>query len=229
MRRITVPLPCLACLCTLALAFPAAAAVTTLSGGDPGEGFAPRYTTIAARDFFPNAGQVPLTVQTVTFPTNDTAITLPGGPSLGGTAPSLGASANDTAFSTVLKNIYYGGTMTTDVSGLTAGLPYQLDLLVATNGFGSRRMRVEFRDSSNAVLFSELPFIILSTNAYDISRTIVAPADGIIRVAAIGAPDATYTDPNAIVSALVVTLPEPASLSLLALGCLLVTRRPRGA
>lgn len=79
------------------------------------------------------------------------------------------------------------------------------------------------------MLLSESPFIILSANAYDVSNTLIAPADGIPRVAAIGAPDATYTDPNAIVSALLVTIPEPASLSLLVLSglALLPRRSPR--
>lgn len=49
-----------------AAAWSASAAVTTLTGGDPGEGFAPKWITVAARDLCPNGGQLALTVQTVT-------------------------------------------------------------------------------------------------------------------------------------------------------------------
>ena len=73
---------------------PAAASTITLSGGDPGEGYAPLGTTFAAV----NVGEaLAFTVQGVNFAVSDPRISLSAGAPSNQNVANLGASVNDVA------------------------------------------------------------------------------------------------------------------------------------
>ena len=214
---------------------PARAAVITLTTGGRGTtGFNPWPVSYAAVDFYKNGGQTnPLSVQNVGFDTNASAITGPAGGSTGTTPVSslTGSPTNDANLETVGKNVLYGSTLTITVSGLTSGVNYQFDLFASAYGLGGsgHRESINYLTSANAVITTEPAFVVSTTaNAiYDAVNAITAPSDGIVKVQVVDAANGTFTDPNAVVGALSITTPEPASLTLLGLGGLMILRRRR--
>src|SRR5262249_34581293 len=98
------------------LSVPAAASTITVTGGDPGEGYAPLPITFAAL----NLGSAAVfTVQGVTFGASDPRISLSSVTTSNENVASLGASANDLALlSVVQSSVGNLGPITVTITGL---------------------------------------------------------------------------------------------------------------
>ena len=134
-RRIALGMAALGLL-TLGAASQASAQVITLTGGDTGEGFAPRSAVHAAVSFN-QTGVGP--VQGVTFDTNASAVAMAGqdAGTFGGGADFTETTPDDTNLGKVFfKGFYTSGTMTATVSGLIAGREYQVDSFIGALGAG---------------------------------------------------------------------------------------------
>jgi hypothetical protein len=138
MVRIAARITGLVLLGTLTTA-PAFAGVITLTGGDPGEGYAPLGTTFAALNLGLEA--TPQTVQGVNFTLTDPHIAISSVIPSASNVVSLGSDPNDIS----LQSIFHTNVFTADagaatlpivvtITGLTVGTTYQLDFFVGYQG-----------------------------------------------------------------------------------------------
>jgi hypothetical protein len=211
------------------------AAVITLSGGDPGEGYAPLSNSVYAY----NTGQDiadARTVQNVTFlPFNisqgPVAGTVTRSGSWGGydgfTPPSLGASANDVALANILNKVWFvpgeGFTGTLTLGGLEAAKQYQVDLFVWSPDANRNTVFTFNGGQTNA-------FVSMAGVPYNVRETVYANGSGEIVVQefadpSLGATGSTGSENAPVLNGFSVTVPEPSAVMLLGLGGLLLWRR----
>jgi hypothetical protein len=191
---------------------PAQASTISMTGGDPGEGYAALSSTFGALDLGGVGGFV---VQGVNFTASDPHIAL--SPVLAGQAVffDLGDTPNDNSLDSILFTVVFQqpGPITVTVTGLTVGTSYQFDYFLGLIG-GNRT--VQF---SAAGITTIVDTAVLSGDgaALDVRQLIAPDAAGQVTVTV----SAIAGFPSPIMSALSITsdqatpIPEPASFLLL--------------
>jgi hypothetical protein len=205
----------------------ASGAVFTLTGGDPGEGFEPWGTKVAAVDFAPDSNfPGPHTVQGATFTLSNPHVSITAGTPFGANPEfDVQSTANDVALSHVLNNLIYADTITITLSGLDPAKLHRVELLVALGGGAPARDQTVFVvDGSPAQGDVQ---VLLPNVEYSFRYDVLPTAGGLITLYLDTITTNGFTDPNPIVNAIVVSVPEPATLGLLAVGAMgtLLTRR----
>jgi hypothetical protein len=202
---------------------PAQAAVITLTGGDPGEGYAPLSSTFAAVNLGLNA--TPQTVQGVNFTLTDPRITLSSVTPSASTVMNLGSDPNDVSLQAIFgPNVGALGPITVTITGLTVGTTYQLDFFVGYQG--AERTEQFFAAGLNTAV-DILNYPLSGTGggpAMDVRQLVMPDALGrIVETISITSPAADF---GSILNGLSVTtgpsvpppVPEPASIVLLGTG-----------
>jgi len=215
------------------------ATVITLTGGDPGEGYAPLTNTIYAYHFVNNANLfgpgLTDTIQNVSFlPFNvqsASAVTVGGntlsgnGPVYGGGAANIGSNPSDLALQDMGKNLAYGSThtsMSLVLRGLQDGHDYQLDLF---RQYPAATVPATYViTGGNGTFVENVPGV--GGTYYDV-RNIVYSSGGQIVISITNGPAAIDTP---YINAFSITeVPEPTATLLASLGAMLVViHRRRG-
>ena len=163
--------------------------VIILTGGDAGEGFAPLNNTYAAVSLSQNGVG---SVQGVAFNTNASAVTMTGNPGAAGgganfTQVTTDDETDDENLAKVFTHGYYdGSSITATVTGLTAGLVYQLDSFIGVMGSSGRTEYVQVFDGLTPLTANQQVDLLGASPtlspAYDIRQTFTAPAGGTVQV-----------------------------------------------
>jgi len=214
----------------------AQATVLTLSGGDPGEGYAPLTNTIYAYYFtYTGYSQLTYTIQGVPFQpfklfTPTTAIgSVTIGPSVAaypsGSTP-IGGSANDLALQGAMSQVFFyptpwqnHGPMNLTIGGLQDGHDYQLDLLWGTSYSDPATYTIT---AANGTFVENIPGV---GHTYYDAREIVYSSGGQITIVATNQltdPDAPYLSGFSITE-----VPEPTATLLASLGVMLMAIQRR--
>ena len=184
-----------------------------LTGGDPGEGYAPLPNTFGALTLGGSGSA--LVVQGVSFAVSDPNIAVASGINTPVALIALGSSVDDDNLESILSQAIFAnaGPIVFTVSGLTIGKLYQLDYFI------------EFLGSPRTYQFSAqgVGGPIIDTLAYggaatpiDIRQLVSPDATGTIVVTASSI--AGFANP--LINGFSVTVPEPSTALLLAFGLL---------
>lgn len=141
---------------------------------------------------------------------------------------NLGSSPDDDALEEILSIVQTSEAINLTISGLTPATQYRIDLLVTTAGFNPRAARVGYNGGST----TDYNLESVSNTFYDIYDIVTADGTGKIVV---NLTNGEYTGPgefhdetgaawNAVI---VSSIPEPASMSILAGAAMLLVRRQR--
>jgi hypothetical protein len=215
---------------TCGIAQVASGAVILVTGGDPGEGFAPWPQTVAAVDFLDThtTHDGLHTVQGVTFESSSPHISLPPLSNAGG---NIGFNPENTpddeALGHIIDGLRYSNAITITISGLDPTKPHRVELFAALTEPSNQPSRLQTvsvtsgspQQGDNQVIEYGKVYIF----RYDVFPTalgqIVLSLDTIV--------NEQYTSTSPVINAIAVTVPEPATLGLLAAGAMgtLLTRR----
>jgi len=219
------------CLLSAIVSVPAAASTIPVTGGDPGEGYAPLGTTFAAV----NLGEaLAFTVQGVTFAASDPRISLSAVGTSAENIVNLGVSPNDVALQNVVhSSVVAVGPITVTITGLTVGVTYQLDYFV---GFQGAPRTEQFSSAGLSPVVDSLVYASgVPGPVVDVRQLVVPNAAGMI-VTTISitnpAPDfGTSINALSITTGAVAgpVVPEPASMLLVGTGIAGILARRRQA
>jgi len=200
----------------------ASADIIVITGGDPGEGYAPFSSNIFAAV---NTGSSnSYTLQGVTFTSTDPHISITSTDAINSGSSYLyfgNSTADDLALSNIGGTDIYNvgtGAITLTISGLTVGTTYQLDSFSGLNTNYVARNMVVSALGATTVTDATPGDYIGDGHLYDFRQILQPNSFGVITV--------TYTAPDLGDATLngfsIAATPEPSATALLGLGLLLV-------